>query len=57
VAARFTPTHVLLGPEVLVTRAADKFDASGRLTDEPTRGFVRKLLEALAAWTLRLRPR
>jgi chromate reductase len=53
----FTQTLVLVAPEVLVTRAQDKFDASGRLTDEATRGFVRKLLEGLAAWTLRLRAR
>ncbi|MDZ7292114.1 MAG: NAD(P)H-dependent oxidoreductase [candidate division KSB1 bacterium] len=42
-------------PEVLVTRAAEKFDAAGRLTDETTRKYVRALLEALHAWTLRLK--
>lgn len=42
-------------PEVMVARAQDKFDAHGRLADEPTREFVRKLLEALVDWTLRLR--
>jgi chromate reductase len=51
----FTQTLVLVGPEVLVARAREKFDASGRLADEATRGFVRKLLEALADWTVRLR--
>jgi chromate reductase len=51
----FTKTFALLSPEVLVARAHEKFDSSGRLTDEPTRGFVRKLLEALADWTIRLR--
>jgi chromate reductase len=51
----FTQTLVLVGPEVLVARAREKFDASGRLADEATRGFVRKLLEALADWTMRLR--
>jgi chromate reductase len=51
----FTQTLALLSPEVLVARAREKFDESGRLTDEATRGFVRKLLEALAAWTARLR--
>jgi chromate reductase, NAD(P)H dehydrogenase (quinone) len=51
----FTQTLALLQPEVLVARAQEKFDAQGRLTDEATRGFVRKLLEALAQWTLRLR--
>jgi chromate reductase len=51
----FTQTHAVLQPEVLVARAHEKFDAEGRLTDEPTRKFVRQLLEALQAWTERLR--
>jgi chromate reductase len=51
----FTQTLALLQPEVLVTKAHEKFDKEGRLTDEATRGFVRKLLEALQVWTLRLR--
>jgi chromate reductase len=42
-------------PEVLVQRAWEKFDAQGHLTDEPTRQQVRALLEALVAWTRRLR--
>jgi chromate reductase len=42
-------------PEVLVMRAQDKFDTSGRLVDETTRGFVRDILVALANWTTRLR--
>jgi chromate reductase len=50
----FTDTPVLPQPEVLVSRAHEKFDASGRLTDEPTRAFVRRLLQALADWTRRL---
>jgi chromate reductase, NAD(P)H dehydrogenase (quinone) len=51
----FTQTLAVLHPEVLVAKAHEKFDAEGRLTDEPTRRFVRQLLEALAAWTERLR--
>jgi chromate reductase len=43
-------------PEVIVTHAAQKFDAQGRLTDETTRKCVVDLLAALAAWTRRLRP-
>lgn len=42
-------------PEVLIGRAHVKFDAEGRLTDEPTRVHLGKFLEALAAWTMRLR--
>lgn len=52
----FTQTYALLSPEVLVARAQDKFDASGRLTDEPTRKFVVQLLEALAQWARRFTP-
>ena len=50
----FTDTPVLPQPEVLVARAHEKFDAEGRLTDEPTRAFVRRLLEALHDWARRL---
>ncbi len=42
-------------PEVMVPHAQDKVDASGRVTDEKTRRKVGELLEALVAWTLRLR--
>jgi chromate reductase len=41
-------------PEVLVARARDKFDASGRLTDEPTRQFLYKFLQAFAQWVARV---
>ena len=41
-------------PEVFITLAHQKFDAGGALTDEPTRGFIKQLLEALAKWTRRL---
>ena len=51
----FTETYVLMKPEVLVTRASEKFDASGRLHDEQTRGFVRQLLDALVLWTERIK--
>jgi chromate reductase len=51
----FTQTLAVPQPEVLVTRAHEKFDTEGRLTDEPTRKFVRLLLEGLQAWTERLR--
>ena len=50
----FTDTPALPQPEVLVFRAHEKFDADGRLTDEPTRAFVGRLLVALADWTTRL---
>ena len=40
---------VLAEPEILVPRAYEYFDASGRLTDPNIRESVRSLLEALAA--------
>jgi chromate reductase len=45
-----TNTPAMLRPEVLVGRAQEKFDASGRLTDEGTRQFVASFLEQFAAW-------
>lgn len=51
----YTHTYPLAAPEVLVARAQDKFDATGKLNDEPTRKFVADYMEALRQWTLRLR--
>jgi chromate reductase len=41
---------------MLVARAQEKFDAQGNLTDEKTREFLRRLLDALAEWTAHFRP-
>jgi chromate reductase len=49
----FTQSPVLMQPEVLVGHAPEKFDASGRLTDEATRKVVRAMLEAFAVWIRR----
>ena len=51
-----TNTPVMLQPEVLVGRAQERFDPSGRLTDEPTRQFLMLFLEQFAAWLPRQRP-
>ena len=51
----FLNAHPINKPEVMIGQAAQKFDEAGRLTDEPTREFVSKLLVSLAAWTERLR--
>ena len=45
----------LNGPEVFISTARDRFDATGRLADEAARQGIRALLEALVAWTRRLR--
>jgi chromate reductase, NAD(P)H dehydrogenase (quinone) len=49
-----TDSFTLPKPEVMVFRAASRFDASGNLTDEETRELVRNLVEALVAWAKRL---
>jgi chromate reductase len=41
-------------PEVFINQAASKFDAEGRLTDEPTRQAITSLVNALIDWTRRL---
>jgi chromate reductase, NAD(P)H dehydrogenase (quinone) len=54
-AFEFTNSYCMPQPEVLVFRAHEKFDADGRLTDEPTRKFLGAYLEAFAAWAMRFR--
>lgn len=50
----FLDMYPLNKPEVMIARAATKFDANGNLTDEDTRERIRQLVAALAAWTRRL---
>ena len=50
----FTQTYPLAAPEILVSSAAQKFDADLRLTDEPTRKFVHEHLVRLKDWALKL---
>ena len=45
-----TNTPAMLRPEVLVGRAQDKFDSTGRLTDDGTRVFVASFLAQFAGW-------
>lgn len=52
----FLNAHPINKPEVMIGQAQAKFNEEGRLTDEPTREFVRQLLISLAAWTRRLKP-
>jgi chromate reductase len=51
----FLNMHPLNRPEVFVTFANQKFDEKGKLTDEKTKEFIKQLLEALVAWTRKLR--
>jgi chromate reductase len=41
-------------PEVMISAAHEKFDASGKLTDEKTRGYVKQQLAVLVEWAKRL---
>jgi chromate reductase len=41
-------------PEVMISNAANRFDANGNLTDETTRKLIRQLVENLRTWTVRL---
>lgn len=50
----FTNTLAMLQPEVLVSRAHEKFDDEGRLTDESTRKHLRDFLESFVRWIERV---
>jgi chromate reductase len=50
----FTNTLAMLQPEVLVSRAHQKFDRDGRLSDETTRTFLRQYLETFYGWATRM---
>ena len=47
--------HPVNSPEVFISGAASKFDATGKLTDGMFRDSIGKLLLALQEWTIRLR--
>ncbi len=51
----FLDMHPLNKPEVMVPMIQDKFDEGGNLTDEATRAKVKEMIEALVAWTGKLR--
>jgi chromate reductase, NAD(P)H dehydrogenase (quinone) len=47
-------THPLNRPEIMITKAAGRFDQEGNLTDEPTRELIRTQLQSLVAWARKL---
>ena len=47
--------HILNRPEVMISAAHTKFDATGKLIDDKVREQIRGLLDALKAWTQQLR--
>ena len=53
-AFEFTNSYAMPQPELLVFRAHEKFDAEGRLVDNPTRERLAAYLAAFADWVRRL---
>jgi len=51
----FLNMHPVNRPEVMLPDAIHNVDANGNVTNELTRQLIRQLLEALAAWTIKLR--
>jgi len=51
----FLNMHPINRPEVMLSNASENVDANGNLTNEQTRMLIRQLLEALVAWTNRLK--
>ena len=45
-----TNTPTMARPEMLISKAGEKFSADGTLTDDPTREFLKAFLAALALW-------
>lgn len=50
----FMNGFVMNRPEVMIGQSQNKFDAEGKLTDQPTRDFLAAMLTAFAAWVHRI---
>lgn len=55
VLASMIEANTMIKPELLVNQAGQKFDSDGNLTDDETRERLTALLEALVAWSNRLK--
>jgi chromate reductase, NAD(P)H dehydrogenase (quinone) len=51
----FTDTYAMLQPEIKIPSVAKLFDASGNLTDETTRQYIQRFLEAFLPWIARFK--
>lgn len=51
----FLNMYLLNKPEVMISNAAERFDADGELVDGKSREFIAQLLQQLADWTRRLK--
>ncbi len=47
--------YTMIKPELLVNQAGQKFDSDGNLTDDDIRERLAALIEALVAWSKRLK--
>jgi chromate reductase len=52
----FLNMHPLNQPEVMISKAATRFDDHGKLVEQTTIELISRLLENLVAWTRRLQP-
>jgi chromate reductase, NAD(P)H dehydrogenase (quinone) len=50
----FLNMYPLNQPEVMITNAQERFDASGNLVDQKTKDLIQQLLQNLVAWTRQL---
>jgi chromate reductase len=50
----FLNMHAVNRPEVMIGKAAERFDEQGNLTDETTKKLIGQLLKNLDAWTRQL---
>jgi chromate reductase len=50
----FLNMHPINLPEVMISKAPERFDSQGNLTDQGTQKLIRQLLERLAEWTNQL---
>jgi chromate reductase, NAD(P)H dehydrogenase (quinone) len=53
--AVFVNLLVMNKPEIVIAKAAEKFDANGKLTDETTRKMLATFMKSLKDWSERLR--
>jgi chromate reductase, NAD(P)H dehydrogenase (quinone) len=51
----FLNAHIMNRPEVMINQAQNKFDAEGKLIDQPTRDLMATFMNAFRDWTLRMR--
>jgi chromate reductase, NAD(P)H dehydrogenase (quinone) len=50
----FLNMHPVNGPEVMIAKAHEKFDANGNLTDETAKKLISQLLPNLVEWTQKM---